>query len=187
MFMPEEPKLVAIDTQDISTGVKSSAPEIPELIRRDDILKALKETEQAAESKIGQMQQQLNKAEEKLKPELSFQVQEALKWLSDQKYIADKVCNQVLKYNSDLRNTTEDEQDEFRWEIEKCTEMVYYSLVTGNSDLLDKPPFPPSLNFPDAYKEAFDYIGKIAPKKIDSGTISRISTLFNYLLEQLFN
>ena len=58
--------------------------------------------------------------------------------------------------------------------------------MAGNLDLLDKPPFQASLNFPDAYREAFNYIEKTAPKKIDSGTISQISTLFDYLLEQMF-
>lgn len=179
-------KFTAIDAEISAITAKMPTHETPVLIKRDEILKSLKETERAAEAKIGQLNQQLAKAEETLKPDFPLQIQEALKWLSDQNYIAKEACRQVFKYNSDVQNLSEDEQDDFRWEIEKYIETVYYSLVAGNLDLLDKPPIRPSINLPDAYKEAFDHVKKIAPKKIDLGAISKISALFDYLFKQIF-
>jgi len=187
-------KLVPLNATDNALEMKNQEYLIPVLLKRSEqlqpgagMIQELSRVEQAGRSKIQQIEGRLAQAEQKLQPSLASQIQEVLKWLTNRQGHAQKASEYVFKTRSEMRELSKDAQERFCWEIEKYIEIVYYSLLAGNLELIESPPFTPFLDEPAAYKDAFDKIKASIPPRISREVIEQTGMCFDYLHKVIFS
>jgi len=187
-------KLMPVDASGKSLEQKQQVDSIPVLLKKDNLTHIVRETaedlratEKASQSRVQQIEKTLTQAEAQLKPELASQLKDALTWLADKRYLSQQASEYLFKHKPEMRTWSDDDKEQFTWEVEKYLEIIYYSLLSESAELLDKPPIMPSLDEPALYREAFEFVRKKIPPRItDQETLNQIRVCFDYLFRVIF-
>jgi len=148
------------------------------------VMEELLAASQAGEQRISQLEKGIELITQQVEPNQALK--EALKWLEKRQSLAEKASTHVFQTVATVKDWTGDDKEEFRWEIEKYLEFVYYSMLTGTNELLDEPPIMPTYDNPRAYMTAFGYIKDRILPRIDINTTEQIKTNFDYLFDRIF-
>ena len=148
----------------------------------------LLDVERAGQERIESLNKRISEEESRLRETVEAHTKEALEWLKKtEKGLSKDAKNYALaKYADVFNDLTAEQQDDFQWEIEKYIESVYFSMLSNSFDLLDEPMVEPSVNFPEAYQIAFEFIKKKIPTRLDQGAKDLVFSRFDYLLGRLF-
>jgi CHAT domain len=144
--------------------------------------------ESAGQARIESLDKRISEEESKLQETVEAHVKEALEWLKkNEKKLSQDAKNHALAKHADIfKDLSVGEQDDFRWEIEKYIEAVYFSMLSDSFDLLDDPIVEPSVDFSEIYRAAFELIKKNIPTRLNQKSKELVFGRFDYLLERLF-
>lgn len=142
----------------------------------------------AGQERVEALERRLIEMQNELQQALPEHYQEALNWLkSNQKEFSSSACSYAVKKNSELlKDLSEEDQDDFQWDVEKYIESVYYAISDSSFEILDEPVTGPSIDVPEAYQTAFLFIKKKVPPRFEKDITLAISDRFDYLLKRLF-
>jgi hypothetical protein len=163
--------------------------DMPESLKLE-ILQAKKAT---SELRVAQIERDIADIEQQLQSDVEPDLKPVLNWLSDQADLARKASDYALKNSLELKASIEKIPDsgsrvtakeDFTWELEKYLELIYYSLLTGSSDLLDEPVVSPSQSMA-AYESAFAFIKQRIPPSTAIEVVVRIKSYLDYLIQRL--
>jgi hypothetical protein len=143
--------------------------------------------EKAGQERIQHIEKKLIQAEAQLQPELTSQLKDVLKWLDGRKSLSQQATEYLFKQRPELQAWSDDDKEQFSWEMEKYLENIYYSILSETAELLDSPPILPSFDEPELYRNAFEFVKKRLPPRItDQETVNQIRVCFDYLFKVLF-
>lgn len=156
--------------------------------KKEELESNLVGVEQAGQARLEILDRQISEEEKKLQNTLSTNLKELLEWLkNNQRELSHLAYRYILeKRPSLMEGFSKEEQEDFRWDIEKYVESVYFSILSNSFGLLDEPAISPSINSPASYQVAFALIERKAPGRVGKDAISLMSERFGYLLERLF-
>ncbi|MEM7578314.1 MAG: hypothetical protein AAF316_00420 [Cyanobacteria bacterium P01_A01_bin.80] len=110
----------------------------------------------------------------------------AAKWVDDNRHIlAKKAGDAALSEYKDLRNSfSEDDIDDFYWELEKYLERISHCLTWGKYEIIDEPDM---LTLPvDAYNQAFRFIrDERIPQSMSQEVAVQLKDCIDYLMKRL--
>lgn len=157
-------------------------------VKRQALEANLQAVESAGQARIKSLDKKIAEEEDKLQATIAVDIKEALEWLKrNTRSLSQDAKNYALSKHSNIfENLSEDEQDYFRWELEKYIESVYFSSLTNTFDLLDEPVVDPYVDSSEAYQAAFEYIMKKIPPRLQKETKELLSERFSYLFSRLF-
>ena len=169
-------------------GLSEQSEDLQAQAKKQVLEQNLNTVEQAGQERIEALNRQIAEEEQRLQPTLSKDLQEALEWLKcNQSELPTGAYAYMLKRHADiLEEVSQDEKEDFQWELEKYIESVYFSILSNSFSLLDEPVTGPTIDSPEAYQAAFTFIKKKAPGRLGKESLTRISKCFDYLLERLF-
>jgi|GEM_PF-3077455 hypothetical protein len=156
---------------------------------RKSVLEAsIQDVEAAGEARIVSLSKQISEKESKLNETLSPYVQEALSWLKKNEFsLSQDAKNYALaKYPNKLQSLSIEDQDDFRWELEKYIESVYFSILSDSFELVDEPSILPSIQCAEIYAAGFELIKKKIPNRLHQTAQELVFQRFDYLLTRLF-
>lgn len=172
-----------------SNSVTAEANEIYQEQAQKEALEAnLSAVESAGQARIESLNRRIFEEESKLYATTKFHTRQALKWLkrNEKNLPLDAKNYAVSKHLHFFEGLSAEEQDDFRWEIEKYIESVYFSILSNTFDLLDEPVIIPSINSSKAYQSAFFFIKDKIPLSFRKETRNLLFEHFDYLLTRLF-
>jgi len=176
------------ETQDPITSGVVAGEHCERKLERATLEANLIAVESAGQSRIESLDKRIAEEESKLQKAVADHIQEVLEWLkkNEQKLSKDAKDYALTKHTDIFKDLSVEEQDDFRWEIEKYIESIYFSTLSSSFDLLDEPVVEPSVTFPEAYQTAFEFIKRKIPPRLDQDTKELVSERFDYLFKRLF-
>lgn len=144
--------------------------------------------QKAGEERLKVLDKRVAEIQSELQEALPESYKEGLKWLKDnQKPISMRASYHALReLPTSLMNLSEEDKEDFQWDIEKYIESIYYAVSESSFQILDEPVIGPSVDVPEAYQIAFFFIKKKIPSRLSEDITEAISERFDYLLERLF-
>lgn len=175
------------EEEDLYSG-KESSKKSASLSVQKSVVSDLDLLRQAGQEHLGVLERQIALEEIKYKENLGKQLKEALEWLkTNMKKLARESGDYAFsKFADASRSLTEEDKEDFQWNIEKYIEAVYYAILSNSDSLLDEPAISPSISSKELYKTAFQFIGKKIPPRTSKEIVALISDHFKYLLSRLF-
>ncbi len=176
------------ETQDLITSGARAEERLEEQAKRATLEANLCTVESAGQSRIESLDKRIAEEERKLQEAVADHIKEVLEWLkkNEQKLSQDAKDHALAKHTDIFKDLSVEEQDDFRWEIEKYIESIYFSTLSSSFDLLDEPVVEPSVTFPEAYQTAFEFIKRKIPPRLDQDAKELVSERFDYLFKRLF-
>jgi hypothetical protein len=176
------------ETQDpITSGAIAEEP-LEGQAKRATLEANLLAVETAGQSRIESLDKRIAEEESKLQEVVADYIKEVLEWLKKNgEKLSQESKNYALARNPVIfKDLSVEEQDDFRWEVEKYIESVYFSTLSDSFDLLDEPVIDPSVQSPEAYQTAFEFIKKKIPTRLGQEAKELVSKRLDYLFERLF-
>lgn len=148
----------------------------------------LADIERAGQDRLRILDRQIAEEENKLRATAPENLQEALEWLKNNQSLLphDAFKYALAKAPDVLGELSEDEKEDFQWDLEKYIESIYFATLSGSFYLLDEPVIGPSISSPEAYQMAFTFIKKKVPGRLGEEALNAIAERLDYLLERLF-
>jgi predicted DNA-binding protein YlxM (UPF0122 family) len=176
------------ETQDPITSGAVAEERLEEQAKKATLEANLLAVESAGQSRIESLDKRIAEEESKLQEAVADHIKELLEWLkkNEQKLSQDAKNYALAKHTDIFENLSVEEQDDFRWEIEKYIESIYFSTLSSSFDLLDEPVVEPSVTFPEAYQTAFEFIKRKIPPRLDQDAKELVSERFDYLFKRIF-
>lgn len=145
--------------------------------------------QRAGQERLETLDRKLSDIQGELQIALPEHYQEGLNWLKNhQKDLSVNASSRTIAELSNAFNElSEEEKDDFQWDIEKYIESVYYAVSDSSFEILHEPVIGPSINIPEAYQIAFSFIKKKVPSRLNKDIIGAIVERFDYLLRRLFS
>ena len=176
------------ETQAPFTSSTGAGERLEEQAKRATLEANLLAVESAGQSRIESLDKRIAEEESKLQEAVADHIKEVLEWLkkNEQKLSQDSKDYAVAKHTDIFKDLSVEEQDDFRWEIEKYIESIYFSTLSSSFDLLDEPVIGPSVKSPEAYQTAFEFIKKKIPPRLSQEAKELVARRLDYLFERLF-
>ena len=121
-------------------------------------------------------------------------IDEALRWLSGSRVLAENIARQVLKTYKDIGQEMQEDSerlDDFHWELQELIGQLHDSLVTRGSvktkgyKVLDNPSIPQSVNHSDIYVSALEMLKNELPPYMTEEVQKDLEPRIDYLAKKL--
>ena len=159
-----------------------------ESMQKDHLELDVAAIQKAGKARLDYLDKRVSEIQSDLQSAFPEHYQEGLNWLkTHQKDISVRASQHALQQlSSSLTSLSEDDREDFQWDVEKYIESVYYAVSDNSFQILDEPVIGPSIDVPEVYQIAFSFIKKKIPSRLSEDVIKAISERFDYLLGRLF-